>query len=246
MPTFIHGRNTTVLIDQFDFSGWFREVTSSAEVETAETTAFSTATKPAKSYIAGFADGTFSLSGMFDGSVDAVDEEFQLRLGQADDTLFTIAPAGTTVGNRVFMAQALPTSYEITSPVSDIVGISLEAQVDGGLRGGVSLHPHTTARTSTADGTSVDQLASSTSGAVAQLHVLSVAGTGSPTLTVDVQHSSDNVSFVDLLNFTAATTVTSQRLTVAQGTTINRYVRAQWTISGSSPSFTFCVSWGRL
>lgn len=245
MPTFVHGRNTAVFIDQFDFSGWFREVTSSSEVETAETTTFSTATKPAKTYIAGFVDGTFSLSGMFDGTADAIDEEIQVRLGQEANTLFTIAPSGTTVGNRVFMAQGIPTSYEVASPVSDVVSVSIEAQADGGLRGGVSLNPHTTARTATGNGTSVDQLASSTSGAVAILHVITVSGT-TPSATIKVQHSTDNTTFTDLLTFTAATAATKERLTVASGTTINRYVRAQWTISGTTPSFAFALSWARL
>lgn len=244
MPTFVHGRNTAVLIDQFDFSGWFREVTSSAEVEVAETTAFDAGTKPHKSYITGFSDGTLSLSGMFDGTADAIDEEINARLGQEDTVLFSVAPKGFAVGNRAFLAQGRMTSYEVTSPVSDIVGVTMEAQADLGLRGAYALHNITTAETATGNATSVDETASSTNGGAAHLHVITATGT-TPSLTVKLQHSTDNSVWADLLTFTAATAVTKERLAVSAGTTINRYVRAQWTISGTTPSFKFALVWAR-
>jgi len=49
--------------------------------------------------------------------------------------------------------------------------------------------------------------------------------------------------WVDLITFSAATAATSQRRTVAG--TVNRYVREQHTISGSTPSFTYAAAFAR-
>ena len=62
MPTFRHGKNVRVFVDEFDFSSYFNDVTASTTVETAETSTFGSS---AKEYISGLKDGTVSLSGMF-------------------------------------------------------------------------------------------------------------------------------------------------------------------------------------
>ena len=63
MPTFRHGKNTAVFVDEFDFTTYFNDATSTSNIDTAETSAFGT---DAKTYIVGHTDGTISLSGMFD------------------------------------------------------------------------------------------------------------------------------------------------------------------------------------
>ena len=69
MPTFLHGKTTAVLVDQFDLSTYFNNVDFSMSLDTAETTAFAAS---AKAYIPGLKDATLSLSGMF--SQDAPSE----------------------------------------------------------------------------------------------------------------------------------------------------------------------------
>ncbi|MDD5245006.1 MAG: hypothetical protein PHU49_13415 [Syntrophorhabdaceae bacterium] len=66
-----------------------------------------------------------------------------------------------------------------------------------------------------------------------------VSGTGSPTLTVTVQTSPDQLAWTTATAFTARTTVGTQEINVAG---CSRYVRAIWTIAGTGPSFTFGVS----
>ena len=107
---------------------------------------------------------------------------------------------------------------------------------------GTSLHPPGTARTATGNGTAV-QVGAVASGRqmYAALHVLSVSGTATPTLTVKVQ--SDTVGFgsaTDQITFTAATAVGGQISRVA-GPITDDYWRASWTISGTNPSFLFVV-----
>lgn len=243
MPTFRHGRNTVVLTDQYDLSSFFNESSSSRTVETAETTTFGSS---AKSYITGLRDGTLSLSGLFDGTANAVDQIFAAALQSATDNNVTVALEGNSVGTLVHMLASQETSYEVTSPVSDVVSVSAEFQADGGLESGRLLAPATVISTATTtNGTAVDNTTSSTNGGVAHVHV--TANTRNGATTVKVQHSADNVTYADLVTFTSvgASTLTSERVAVASGTTVNRYLRAQITTAGASGSITTTVAFAR-
>lgn len=136
MPTFRHGKKTSVLLNGTDMSPFLNEATTTQEIETAETTAFG---DEDKTYIVGLADGTISTSGMFDGSAGASNAVLTGRLGQEDDT-FTVLPEGTTSGTRAIVANGQLTSYEVSSPVGDVVSISAEVQADGGLYHGIALN----------------------------------------------------------------------------------------------------------
>lgn len=98
------------------------------------------------------------------------------------------------------------------------------------------------ARTASGNGASKDDGAASSKGAVAVLHCTAASGT-SPTLTVKVQHSADGSTWADLIVFTTLSAAGAERKVV--GGTVNRYVRATWTIGGTSPSFTFAVTFAR-
>ena len=94
-------------------------------------------------------------------------------------------------------------------------------------------------------GSAIDNGASTTSGGGAFIIVTSVSGT-SPTADVKIQHSADNSTYADLITFTQATSATSEIKTIANGTTINRYIRVHNTIGGSStPTVNAIVGFGR-
>lgn len=70
------------------------------------------------------------------------------------------------------------------------------------------------------------------------LDVTAASGTG-PSLTVNVQTSDDNTSWRTLQSFTAVTAApANQHLSVGG---MDRYLRFSWTITGTTPSFTFSV-----
>ena len=81
-------------------------------------------------------------------------------------------------------------------------------------------------------------------GGGAFLIVSAKSGT-SPTLDAKITHSADNVTYADLVTFTQATTTTAEVKTVAAGTTVNRYLKAVFTLGGTSPSFTAIMGFGR-
>lgn len=236
---FIHGKNTGVLVGGGNLSAFFNEASASQDVETAETTTFGSS---AKSYIVGLKDGTMSVSGMFDGADASVDDQIAGALGAEAASVATIAPEGLTVGKASYSCAARKTSYEISSPVGDVVSTSLSIQADGGIDRGLLLAA-AAAVTATGEGTGQDNTTSSSGGGVGYLHV--TANTRDGSSTFKVQHSSDNVTFADLVTFTAvsATTTTAERIAVTG--TVNRYLRASHAPGGSSGSVTYTMAFAR-
>jgi hypothetical protein len=128
--------------------------------------------------------------------------------------------------------------------VGDIVATSVDVQSDEGMWNGDVLTA-SAFTTTAAQGSAQDNASSTSNGCGAFLIVTSVSGT-SPTGDVKIQHSADNVTYVDLITFTQATAATSEVKFVDSGTTINRYIRVYNTIGGSStPTINAIVGFGR-
>ncbi|NBV35780.1 MAG: hypothetical protein EBR94_00695 [Bacteroidetes bacterium] len=238
---FIHGKSAVVLQNEFNLSAYFNDISISRSIETAETTAFGST---AKSYIVGLIDGTLSLSGMFDGAANAIDQEMTDVLGVNAGAIISASVSGvTTIGTRMISTTGKLTSYEVTAPVGDVVSANAEFQASDGIGNAVSLAA-LGAITATTTGTSVDNGASSSNGGFATLHV--TANTMNAATVCKVQHSADNSTWADLQSFTsvATTVVTAERLKVANGTTVNRYLRAVATPAGTG-SFTYHINFAR-
>jgi hypothetical protein len=240
MP-FVHGKKTAVLFDQYDLSAYLNEASYSAEIETAETTAFG---NNSKAYIPGLADGTVSLSGMFEGSANSIDATLATSLGATTDNVLTTAIGGNTIGNRARLAAIQSTSYEVTAPVGDIVSASAELQCDGGLDAGIVLAAGVTA-SATGSQTGQDNGASTTNGGVGHLHVTSNTRNGA--VQVLVEHSADNSTWATLVTFTATTSSTTlANRQVITTNPVNRYLRATVSsVAGSTGSITYSVAFAR-
>lgn len=248
MPTFRHGKSTKVYFDQYDLSPYLNDISSQQSADASETTAFG---QSAKTYIAGLQDAKLTAKGMFDGvSADGTDVVLPPTLGATSDSTVSYFPDGFTdaVGGScraAKLARVLSTSYEVSSPVADIVSISLEMQADGLVDDGCLFFADKSVSTATTTNSgSVDNTSSTANGAVANLHVTANAATGNTTFKI--QHSADNSTFADLGTFTVVPTVTktSERLTIATGTTVNRYVRAQ-AVTANTGAVTFTIAFAR-
>jgi hypothetical protein len=238
MPTFRHGKRTVVLMNGTDMSPFLNEATETQTIETAETTTFSDSDK---TYITGLADGTVSTSGLFDSSAGASNDVLTGAIGQEDNT-FTVLPEGATAGARSVIANGQLTSYDVTSPVADVVSISAEIQADGGLFSGFALNGLTDTGTS-ASLTGINTGGSSSGGGLFNLHV--VANTRDGAATVKVQHSADNVTWVDLVTFSGISASVKDGESITSTGTVNQYLRAAHSLAGSSGSITYHVSAAR-
>jgi len=140
MPTFKHGKNAHFALDGtaatlVSISDTLNEISMPREIETAETTAFGNADK---TYITGLGDATISLSGMFDATVDSTisGDIANLKSGSVSSLSFEYGPSGSAASAVKFSGEALITSYELSSPVGDVVTYSLELQVTGAVTRG--------------------------------------------------------------------------------------------------------------
>lgn len=238
--TFRHGKDSRLLLAEVPFSGFIRSWEHSSEIELADTTVLGDG---GHRWIPGLENGTLTLDGLVDNDADAGGQDATLdgALGAAAGSYITAAPEGLALGRRIITIEARESKYAIASPVADAVSFNSEWKAEGRVDVGVALHD-LTAQTTTSDGSNVDNTTSTANGGIGVLHVTAATGT-TPTLDVKIQHSVDNSVWVDLITFTQATAATSERLTVAG--TVNRHLRAIWTIAGTTPSFTFAAAFAR-
>jgi len=232
---FKHGKDTNVFINDTDFSTYFNSVDSVQTSDVAESTTFGNS---AKTYISGNKDGTMTITGFFDATADAT---LQPLLGGAD-MIISVGIDGLDATDSCIFGQGNINNYGVSSPVGDIVATSLDIQADSGIYTGKVLENQTVTTTTT--GTARDNALSTANGGAGLLIVSAQSGT-SPTLDAKIQHSADNITYVDLVTFTQATTKTSEVKLVDEGTTVNRYLKAVLTVGGSSPSFTAIIGFGR-
>jgi predicted secreted protein len=139
VPTFRHGKNAHFALDGVaaslvNISDTLNEISMPRAIETAETTAFG---QNDKTYITGLGDATISLSGMFDATVDTqiAGNITNLKSGSVSSLSFEYGPAGSASTRPKFTGEAIITSYDISSPVGDVVTYSLELQVTGAVTG---------------------------------------------------------------------------------------------------------------
>lgn len=153
------------------------------------------------------------------------------------------------VGSPGYLASALEGSYQpLAGEVGAVNTWKTDNMTSGVLARGKSLHAPGTARTATGTGTAVQLRATGAHEAVhACAHVLSVAGTSTPTITLKV--ASDSVQAFsatpeDRVTFAARTTIGGEAAASSGGANADTWYRVGYTISGTSPSFLVVVTVG--
>lgn len=239
-----------IYFDSAELTGHSNKVDVKSTVEDLDRTTFSSGGwKERKN---GLVDSEFKLEGFNQaGDLSYPDDTFWANLGVSTKPL-TFVPKPTTilsppaVGDLSYLSRVLEVNYAPGGEVGKLWAWTADMSGNWPLARGVVLHPQGTARTTTANGTGVQLGAlSATQRLYATLHVLGISGTATPTITVKIQ-SDDNAGFsspTDRITFTAATAIGGQALSV-DGAITDDYWRAQWTISGTNPSFLFAVSAG--
>ncbi len=241
---FQHGKLTRVLVDAFDLTAFFTKSGTNSAQELLDATTFG---NDYKVWFPGYKTGDVSLEGLFSstnilgtpqpGNPQAVlDAAFNNPV-----CLLSIAPRKFTIGNEVFLLAADVKDYKISSAVNALTMISANLQSTNSImQSGVSLHDIAATEAASTDSAAVDNGASSALGAIAFLHIVQYASLTNA--TIKIQHSTDNVTFIDAATFTVATGVTSEQKSIAG--TLNRYVRARSTLAGSG-TITYAVGFAR-
>lgn len=194
----------------------------------------------------GLFDSQAALDGFFQATdLTMPDDTFWANLG-VTGTALTVLPTSGAVGSLAYLGKVLEVEYKPGGQVGQLLGWSATCKGNTALARGQILHPQGTARTSSGNGTGV-QLGAVTSAQrmYANLHVMSISGTGTPTITVALQSNVDNTfgSPTTRLTFNADTALDGQALSVL-GPITDTWWRVTWTISGTTPSFLFAVAAG--
>lgn len=237
---FVPTYKSRVLARSYSFSCVANQVGVDAMTDMLEVTAMC---DTAKQFIVGPNTATVSMAGYLDvdGSADALFDQLNDWKSVAAAEPFTYAPNGTALGGETFMAGVYETQFTAESSQSGVVGFSMAGQADGPFDPGVSI-ADLAAITVDTSGTSVDNGASTANGGVAHLHVTAFSGLTSDVIIVE--HSTNNSVWATLGTFSTVTGLTSQRLVIAPGTTVNRYLRVGDDVTGTG-SITRQVSFAR-
>jgi hypothetical protein len=201
--------------------------------------------------------GVFSTSISAGGQIDASStnphgadptswDNMTARRAQA----WTFAPDTVGVGDLAWFTMALRGSYKLGGQVGDIAPWEAKAAGTSPLLRGVVAHPPGTPRTAAGSGTGLNLgPLSAAQRMYAALHVLSIAGTGPPTITARVESSADNTfaSPTTRLTFPAASFSPLEprgMVLSADGPTADAWWRVAWTVTGTTPSFLFLAALG--
>lgn len=239
--------DTRVFAGAADLSGQSNKLELASDIEEKDVTNFRSG--GAKELLGGLESVAISGEGQWEaGDPGKVDDQAWASRRVLD--AWTMAAEGASdlaAGSVMYLAKALRTQFRILSAVGDVAPWTASAVGTWPLVRGVCAHPSGVARTATGSGTAI-QVGAVAAGErlYASLHVLSVAGTVTPTITVTVQSASDEAFTTPTtrLTFDAATAPGGQILRTDGTAITDTWWRVGWTISGTDPSFLFLAALG--
>ncbi len=242
-------KNVKLFAGGVNLTSFNNKIEVTAEVDEKDVTTFgsydATTDKVWTEVIGGLAKAKISGSGPNSYAEDAVDETMFAALGGIG--ALSACPAGAGYGALAYLTNALQGNYKQLGQVGEVAPWDASWSSSGPMCRGVSLHPESTARTSSGDGTAVEHVAVPAGHRLyANLHVFSVAGTDTPTLDVIVESDVDalfNGSETTRITFDSATAVGGQSKSVA-GAITDTFFRCSFAVSGTDPSFLFNVTLG--
>lgn len=230
-----------VYAGQYDWSGDMNSIALEYAAEMKDCTVFGTTTRQ---YKGGLKTVRLGTSGFWSAGTDEIDSEIFDRVG-ATAVPISITPGTGAAGQACYLFRATRADYRPGAPVGEMFAFqsSAIASAGGRLARGTMLFNGTASSTSTGTKYQVGAI-TATQKAYAALHVFSVSGT-SPTCTVAIQSDADSSagSETSRITFTQATAATSEWKELS-GAITDQWWRVSYTIGGTSPSFTFAVTFG--
>lgn len=233
MP-FAHSKAARLYANGYDLSAYVKRVSTPARVDVADVSALGATSK---SYVTGLLDAMLNIEGLFDPDAGAIHDVLKSALGTETNVNFAHLPQGGSQGGPATGFAAKSTTYEAGTGLDDAGRLTIDSQSDVAAE---ALKTHHVKQTEAAAGQSaaVNNGASSANGGVAYLQAIGAGPIAA--VTVKIQHSVDNITYVDLITFTAFTDRAHERKAVTG--TVNQYTIAQWSAGSTIP---FWVGFGR-
>lgn len=195
--------------------------------------------KSAFERIGGLRDGGMAYTAYFNPGTGAAHDRFSALPTTNQITTYL---RGTGVGSPAASMTAKQLNYDGTRADDGAFTFEVEAlSTQHGVQWGVQLSDGLQVDTAATDGETLDDGAASAFGLQAFLHVTAFTGTS---VTVKLQDSADDDTWADVVGggFTAATGITSERITTAADLAVERYLRVVTSGTFSSASFVVTVA----
>jgi hypothetical protein len=238
--------NCGIYLGGYELSGYSNAVALELQKDLHDATTFGAGSRQR---VPGLTDARFSCAGCL--SPVEVGAVLNDKMTTTDE-IITLAAENSAAG-VAYMLRGVEGDYSLIETVNDVAKWTMTgtASISPIVRGNI-LHRATAA---VVTGTSTpQQLGANTifQSLYATLHVFSIVGTGTPSLTVIVQ-SDNGVGFatpVTRLTFPVVTDVTLigglWQQSILPGAVADDWWRIQYTISGTNPSFGFVAAMGIL
>jgi len=229
--------NAQIWLGGYDLSGFANKLTPELGVEFEDATVLQSS---GHIWNVTLLDDKVGFDAFYDVASGAVTERLNNMRGNTDQIslIFGTAQSSKAIsGDGVFQD-----TYPIEIPVEGLSKVVGDIKFTNKATTGYLLQPKET-KTSDGNGTGVDGGASSSAGAEAYLHVFACGGDDGLIVKVQTDDNSNFTSATDLITFTTANGITSQKKSVTGA--VERYVRANW---AGTPTYsgTFAVVWCRL
>lgn len=233
-----------------DLSGNSNKVEISDSMEVRNTTNFRSG--GARQVLAGLEEVSISGEGQWEAS-DPTSQPYRpddafwaSRRVEEPVTAAADGQSDLAAGSKMYLTSATRSAYKLLGEVGEVIPWGAEWAGSWPLARGVCAHPSGVPRTASGTGGAFQVGAPLAGQAIyATLHVLSVAGTAAPTLTVSVESAPTNAFAAPVARaaFVAATAKGGQAVMVP-GPITDQWWRVKWTVSGTTPSFLFLAAIG--
>jgi hypothetical protein len=227
--TFVSAQASRVAVGLLNASGYTRGYSLDASTAALDT---SVLTDRAKTFIIGQDESSGSLDMLFDTLGTAGLQYAALTAQKATGPYpLTLCPDGFATGSVAVMVNAHLGNFTGVAPVADVVTCTAAFQSTGNFDVGVVVEDFT-AVTADGNGAARDGVAATSNGGVAHLHVSAFSGLTNNIVTIE--HSVDGVtSWATLVTFATYTGTTSERVEVAAGSSVRRYLRVVDNVTGT-------------
>ena len=236
-------KDAKILYQGFDISGLLNSVALSQSSDLQDGSTFAQTTRV---MVPGIMDSNVEVNGFHDDTVDPLIFEGVGKVFPPADVL-SLSPDGGSPGDVSYSMDVDVASYSPGGNYGEILGFTTTYQGHGPLIRGTLLE--NSVKTTSGVGTErVIGTLSALEGLWAALHVFGIVGTS---ITIDVKITSDVTGFgspTDRITFTQVTDSTgvgAQFKKIVGPITPDDEFRVEWTITGSSPSFSIFVTLGK-
>ena len=125
----IHGKNSYFSVGGSSLTSYLTDISMDRPVDMAESTVMGLSSK---TYVSGMKDATLSISGRYDSTAaSGPDAILNGIVGGATASAFEYGPEGNGTAKVKYSGSAFLTSYNVSSPVGDVVAFSAEFQCTG-------------------------------------------------------------------------------------------------------------------